>query len=201
MKIIGLCGGSGAGKTTASEAMRLCGAAVIDTDRVYREISGAGSECLSELAFHFGDGIILSDGTLDRKTLGAAVYADAQKRELLNTVTHRYIKNETEIRIARYRGDGAPAVIVDAPLLFESGFDLLCDTTVGIVAEKDIRIKRIMDRDGITEEHANARIRAQYSDEYLRERCEYILENNSELAELVIASAKAYISIMSGIKQ
>lgn len=198
MKVIGLCGGSGAGKTTVSEAMRLCGAGTIDTDRVYRELCVSGSECLRELSDVFGDGILLSDGNLDRKMLASIVYEDEAKREVLNSVTHRYIKEETVKRIGEFGKAGKPAVIVDAPLLFESGFDLLCDVTLGVVAEEEIRIQRITSRDGITPEHAMARIRAQYSDEYLRSRCEYILENNGELYELVKASAELYGKITLG---
>lgn len=200
MKIIGLCGGSGAGKTTVSKILERCGAKLIDTDQVYREVASAGSLCVKELADAFGDDIILPNGELDRKKLASVVYNDSCKREMLNRITHRYIKDETVQRISAYEKDGELAVIVDAPLLFESGFDLLCDVKVGVIADEKLRIKRITSRDGITEEHASARIKAQYSDEYIRLRCEYILENNGDFSDVEREAVEIYEKIMSGIK-
>lgn len=200
MKIIGLCGGSGAGKTTVSKILERCGAKLIDTDQVYREVASAGSLCVKELADAFGDDIILPNGELDRKKLASVVYNDSGKREMLNRITHRYIKDETVQRISAYEKDGELAVIVDAPLLFESGFDLLCDVKVGVIADEKLRIKRITSRDGITEEHASARIKAQYSDEYIRLRCEYILENNGDFSDVEREAVEIYEKIMSGIK-
>lgn len=196
MTVIGLCGGSGAGKTTATETMRRLGAEIIDTDRVYRELCIAGSECLRELADAFGGDIIGLDGELDRKRLAALIYNNTEARTRLNETTHKYIKAETVSRIEKYRRLGAVAVVVDAPLLFESGFDSLCDTTVGVVAKRETRIGRIVARDGISREHASARIDAQYSEEFLRGRCEYILENNGGLDSLAESVAELYAEIV-----
>lgn len=200
MKIIGLCGGSGAGKTTVSKILERCGAKLIDTDQVYREVASVGSLCVKELADAFGDDILLPNGELDRKKLASVVYNDSDKREMLNRITHRYIKDETVQRISAYEKNGELAVIVDAPLLFESGFDLLCDVKVGVIADEKLRIKRITSRDGITKEHASARIKAQYSDEYIRLRCEYILENNGDFSDVEREAVEIYEKIMSGIK-
>ncbi len=182
MKIIGLCGGSGSGKTTAARIMASLGAAVIDTDRVYREICVPGSRCISELCREFGD-IVLDDGSLDRKKLGGIVFADAGKRARLNAIAHRHIKEETLARIALYRAEGRGVVVVDAPLLFEAEFDRFCDITVGIVAPSDVRLSRIMERDGISCAEAAARISSQTSDVELRARCDSIIENSSDRAE------------------
>ncbi len=198
MTVIGLCGGSGAGKTTVLSVFELCGSAPSDTDRGYRDICVPNSPCICEIRAFFGDGVIAPSGELDRKALGSIIYNDAEKREALNNITHRYIRLETERRIEEFRGLGYESVTVDAPLLFESGFDKMCDVTVGVVSDEKIRIARIMSRDGITEEHALSRIRAQYSDEYLKERCEYIIENNGTRCGLVLSSAAAYEKIING---
>ncbi len=196
MIVIGLCGGSGAGKTTVTETMSRLGAEIIDTDRVYRELCVQGSECLCELADAFGGDIIGRDGGLDRKRLAALVYNNTEARTRLNEITHKYIKAETVSRIEKSRHNGALAVVVDAPLLFESGFDALCDTTVCVVAERETRIDRIVERDGISREHAASRIDAQYSEEFLRGRCEYILENNGTFDSLAESAAGLYAEIV-----
>lgn len=198
MKIIGLCGGSGAGKTAASEIMSTFGAAVIDTDRVYRDISGAGSECTSELADTFGDGIITKSGELDRAALAKLVYSDGEARAKLNRITHKYIKAETLRRLEVYRSLSFPAAIVDAPLLFESGFDAMCDATVGVIADTQLRVGRIIKRDGISESQARARIAAQLSDDELCRRCGYIIKNNGSADELYQTTARVYNKIITG---
>ncbi len=178
--IIGLCGGSGSGKTTAAAVMRGEGAAVIDTDRVYRELCVPGSPCLSELCGTFGQGIISEDGSLDRRALGGIVFKDAEARKTLNRITHAYIKEETLRLISAYEKKGYPAVVVDAPLLFESGFDALCDVTVGITADIGLRAERIISRDGISRADAEKRLAAQSKDDELRARCGTIIENDGD---------------------
>lgn len=196
MKIIGLCGGSGAGKSAASAAVYALGGEVIDADRVYRELCVPGSVCLAEIADAFGPDALTESGELNRPAVAAIIYGDAEKRALLNAITHSHIKAETEKRIAAYRENGARAVVVDAPLLFEAGFDKMCDVTVGVVADRDVRIARIVNRDGIDEVSAKRRIDSQISDEKLRERCDHILENNGSVAELYDKASKLLSTII-----
>lgn len=198
MKIIGLCGGSGSGKTTAASVMETLGAAVIDTDRVYREICTPGSPCLKELTAAFGCGILSSDGSLDRKSLGRCVFSDQDARHLLNSISHAYILDETKRLIAVYERGGFSVVVVDAPLLFEAGFDLFCDITVGVTAPTTERILRIVARDGTTREAAESRIRSQLSDEELRRKCDFIIENHGDLGEFISRVRSFYMSAVSG---
>ena len=198
VKIIGLCGGSGSGKTTAAVVMESLGAAIIDTDRVYREICVPGSDCLDKLRETFGAGIIRHDGTLDRGALGAIVFANTEARLKLNLITHKYIREETLLRIARFSAEGFDAVVVDAPLLFEAEFDKLCDVTVGIVSNEDIRLGRIMARDGISYEAARSRIASQISDDELRVRCDYIIENDGTPTELSSVVRSIYMNAVFG---
>lgn len=177
--IIGLTGGSGTGKSEASRFFAEHGFTVIDMDKVSREVCRAGEPCLDEIVKHFGKGILNPDGTLNRHGLGDMVFSNPDKLTILNAVTHKYIIAETNRRIA-HGGN----FVLDAAVLFEAGMDSICDVTVAVVADKDTRIKRIMKRDALTYEQAKNRIEAQHSDEWYRERCTYIVVNNSTQNEL-----------------
>ena len=174
--------------------MESFGAAVIDTDRVYREICTPGSPCINALAAEFGDGILLPDGSLDRKSLGARVFSDPDARHRLNTISHAYILAETQRRIACAEADGYDAVVVDAPLLFEAKFDRFCDITVGVVAPTEERISRIVSRDGITHDAAEKRIGAQTGDNELRCKCDFIIENHGDLDGFISRVRSFYIN-------
>ena len=202
MKIIGLCGGSGSGKTTASVVMESLGAAVIDTDRVWHELCSPDSDSVRELADEFGENIIADDGGLDRSVLGALVFANEDARAKLNAISHRRIKEETVRRLNEYSAAGYIAAVVDAPLLFESGFDKMCCVTVGIIADREMRIERIISRDGIDRERAESRIAAQITDEELIRRCSYIIENDGDidtLWERVVSLYKRIVSDDGGV--
>lgn len=196
MVIIGLCGGSGAGKTAASAAMVSLGAAVINTDKVYHEITYPGSPCVRDIADAMGESVVDEDGSLNRAALAALVFSDEAARARLNSVAHRHIRKATEELLERYRKEGYPAAVVDAPLLFESGFDKMCDVTICVVANRDTRIARIMKRDGITEAQALSRINAQYDDDELRRLCDYTIENDGTPEELISTAKKIYNEII-----
>ena len=182
MIIIGLCGSSGSGKGYVCKKLNeLYSFEHIDTDKVYRDIVVSGSPCLDELCSHFGSDILSIDGSLNRRVLSAKVFEGegADKRlQLLNSVTHKYIRAETERIIAENRSNGAWATLIDAPVLFESEFDKLCDCTVCVTAPTELKLKRIIKRDGITPEKAEARLRSQLSDEKLRALCDFEIVNN-----------------------
>lgn len=185
MKIIGLCGGSGSGKSAVSRMLREAGCLHLDADAIYHELIGGDSACLRELADEFGREIVAENGALDCKKLASIVFADGaeQKRRRLNAITHRYVLDEIRQRIAAAEGDYT-AAIVDAPLLFESGFNTECDLVVSVTAPREIRIARLMARDSITAEQAERRISAQLDDEFLRSNSDVIIENNNDLDAL-----------------
>ena len=187
MIVIGLCGGSGSGKGTCADVFALFGIPSIDTDRVYREMTESSSPCLDALALEFGEGIISPVGALDRQALRRVVFesADAEnKRKRLNEITHKFILGKTREMLASFEAEGRKAAIVDAPLLFESGFDKECEVIVSVVAEESLRILRIMKRDSITRDDAIRRIKSQLSDSALIERSDYSIVNNGDLSEL-----------------
>ena len=187
MKIIGLCGGSGSGKGTVCEIFSKNQIPAIDTDKVYRELTSADSECLQALKKAFGNEIIASDGSLDRRKLAMIVFSGtnaSSQLEKLNKISHKFILDETRKRLSGYEKNGYKAAIVDAPVLFESGFNEECDILVAVLAKMETRVSRIIFRDGISAENAMQRINSQMSDEELISRCDYIIYNDLDLNAL-----------------
>ena len=186
MKIIGLCGGSGSGKGTVSSLFNRFGVIAIDTDRVYHEITSHPSECLISLAREFGSEIV-KNGALDRAKLREIVfdplYSDIRLARL-NEITHKYVIAETERLIIEYDMAGRKGVIIDAPLLFESGLDKRCDVVISVVANSEVRIARIMLRDGISLESARRRIDSQIPDSVLIQKSDYVICNDGDLDHL-----------------
>lgn len=180
MLIIGLTGATGAGKGEFSAyAVEKYGALHIDTDRLARQVVEKGKPAWHEIVKTFGKGVLQKDGTLDRAALASIVFADKEKLETLNHITHSHILAEATHMIDEARANGTPITILDAPLLFESGAETMCDVTLGVIADEAVRKARIMARDGITEEMADARLRNAKSADYFTARCDHILENNS----------------------
>ena len=197
MKVIGLCGGSGSGKGAVSSLFGTYGIPAIDTDAVYHDITSHPSDCLDALSREFGPRVV-KDGGLDRAALREIVFfsPDSEgKLERLNAITHKYIIAETEKIISAYEKRSVPGVIIDAPLLFESGLDKRCDTVIAVVANREVRLARIMLRDGITLESARARIDAQLSDVRLAEMADLVIRNDGTLDELKSAVRAAYEQI------
>ncbi len=186
MKVIGLCGGSGSGKGEVAKIMMRHGVPSIDADRVYHQLISAKTQCLRDLVNEFGEEILDGDGILDRKKLRAIVFADGAdlKREALNRISHAHVITRIKELIAEYSQKGIPAVLIDAPLLFESGFDRECDFVIAVTADKDVRIARIVMRDGISTADAVKRINSQLTDEYLLSKARYNISNNGTVEEL-----------------
>lgn len=185
-KIVGITGGSGAGKSYISQELRKMGFAVIDADEVAHECVNK-SACKEELCAFFGTDI-LSGGSIDRKKLGKLVFSNPEKLSKLNEITHKYILSDIADKIAEEKGD---TVFVDGALLIESGME--CDMMVGVLADKKERISRIMRRDGITEEAAMERICAQKPDSFYKQKCDVILTNNGGTVDIS--------AILEGIKK
>ncbi len=183
LKVIGLCGRSGSGKGFVCELFSEYGIPSIDTDKVYRDILADRSKgCLDELCREFGPSVIAEDGSLDRKALSRIVFSGSDdKLSILNEITHKYILEETEKKIEKARADKKRAVIVDAPVLFESGFDRLCDITVCVTATDDISVERITRRDCISRDDALRRLSHQKTNDELRALCDLEIVNDASL--------------------
>ncbi len=183
MKIIGLCGQSGAGKTTALEVFEKSGFATIDCDEVSRFVTLPDSDCVRELADRFGNGILNPDKTLKRQALADIVFADSDSLADLNKITHRHILCEVYRRLDVFREKGYRVAVIDAPVLFESGLDRDCDTTLAICADLETRLRRIVERDGISRERAEARVSRQLSDAELSRLADRVIYNNCDFEE------------------
>ena len=171
MRIIGITGPTGAGKSTVCDELKKRGAEIIDADRISREVSRKNGEAFDEIVECFGKDILKADGEIDRKKLAGIVFNDKEKLGLLNSITHKHIFNHMRERISDSKRD---VVVLDVPLLFQSDFPFKCDLTVAVIASPEVRTKRIMERDGISCEQATARMKNQMSNsEYmvLADRC------------------------------
>lgn len=196
MLVIGLCGGSGSGKSTAAEIFARYNILPINSDLIYRQITSQKTDCLTELVNEFGEGILDENGVLDRKSLGAIVYSDAEKLKRLNSITHYHILNTIRAVIKEASARGYFAAMVDAPLLFESGFDKECDFKVAVVADEDVRVERIVKRDNISKSDAVRRISYQLSNSFLIKNCDYVIYNNSSTQKI----EENVLSIVNDIK-
>lgn len=174
-RIIGVTGGSGSGKSTLSRALESRGWLFLDCDAIYHDLLKTDPSLLAAIENRFPGTVI--QGTLDRKKLGSIVFADQQALLDLNAITHAAVKAEV---LRRLEGCGTGAVI-DAIGLFEGGLAELCDITVAVTAPEDVRVRRLMARDGISEDYARSRIAAQHSDDWFRSRCDYALVNDGNL--------------------
>jgi len=178
--VLGLTGGTGCGKSVAALYFKEHGAHIIDADAISRMIMQPGHAALVEVAANF-PGVLRQDGTLDRKKLGKIVFSDEKKLNKLNAVTHKYIIAEIEAELAAHHD---VFTVIDAPLLFETNLDRLCDACLCVLADSTTRKKRIMARDGLTEEDAAARIAAQPADDYYLSQCRFVLYNTETVDAL-----------------
>ena len=200
MLTIGLTGQSGAGKGEFSRIFRsFPDVYCLDTDITAREVVEKGKPCLSELCGYFGNEILNEDGSLDRKKLASIAFSDEEKHKKLNSITHFYITREVKKWLCDVERDGAKIAIIDAPLLFESGIDSVCDMTVGIIAPYTTRLKRIIKRDGIDKKSACLRLDAQPKDDFFEQKCTYIIANNGSLKNFGIKAQSVIGEILSKI--
>ena len=178
MKIIGLTGGIGSGKSTVTDYLIARGFPVLDADKIAREIVLPGSEMLIQLISVFGKSILMQDGSLDRKKLGNIVFSDPEKKKTLDSLMHTRILELIHYRILEYREETIHKLIfIDAPLLFETGLDKsVCETWV-IDVDEETRIKRIMERDGLKREDIAMRISNQMTRDEKNKRADVILDN------------------------
>lgn len=182
--LIGLTGQTGAGKSTVCSLLKSRGYSVIDADLIARQVVDRGEKCLLDLAIEFGIEILNADGTLHRRKLADIVFNDKEKRVRLNQITHPYILDEIKLQTDALLEKGERVVFLDAPTLFESGGDALCDKIVSIVAPVGLRASRIKSRDILTEDEASARIGAQHGNKFYAERSDFVIENSSDMSAL-----------------
>lgn len=175
--VLGLTGGTGSGKSAAAEYFSTLDAHIVDADKISREVTAPKMPALKEISEEFPGTV--KDGVLDRKALGAIVFGNKEKLEILNKITHKYIVKRSKELIDKSDG----LVVLDAPLLYEAGCDKFCDKVIFITADKKIRKKRIIERDGLSDDDAQRRILSRNLD-LPREKADYVIENNGDLHKL-----------------
>ena len=177
MIIIGLTGPTGAGKSSLTPVAEKLGFKVIDCDKTARQAVEKGTEGLVALVNTFGEDILFSDGSLNRKALAQKAFSIPQNTELLNKILLPFI---TELVLKECEGD---KVLLDAPTLFESGLNEKCTATVGVLADRETRIERIKNRDNLSEDEALTRINAGKTDEFYKQNADFVIYNNGETEE------------------
>lgn len=182
MTVIGITGPTGAGKTTLLREVEKLGGGVIDCDAVYHEMLEGNFALQNTLEAEFGP-LRDESGSIDRKKLGSIVFSDPERLKTLNAIAWGAVVERTKELIEDQRTQGRRHVAVDAIALLESPLKELCQRTVAVLAPPEVRVKRIMAREGISEEYAWARVKAQRPDEYFSRSCDYTFVNNCASVE------------------
>lgn len=194
MRVIGVTGGIASGKSTVTDILKKrFSYIVIDADQLARQAVEPGSPGLIKITTVFGSEFINENGELNRSLLGELIANDEQARKKLNAIVHPEIKKLYDQQIYYYETTGVPAVFFDCPLLFETNLQNTMDETILVVSDKETRISRIKERDGLSREQAIKRIEMQMSDEEKIGLADTIIENNGSLDDLLITT-NAYFS-------
>ena len=179
--IIGITGGTGSGKSAVCKAAAELGFCVIDADEIGHNILIKGEAAYNEITAFFGTGVLGADGEIDRKKLGSIVFADREKLNVLNKITHGRIDEKIDEII---RTDMSEVKVIDAALLFESGIDKKCDKIIAVIASEEIRIKRLAVRDGMSTEDIRRRLASQRSGEFFASAAGIVIRNEGGEREL-----------------
>jgi dephospho-CoA kinase len=198
MRVIGLTGGIASGKSTVSRMFQDLGAKVIDADKIAREVVEPGKPALADIVKTFGADMLLPDGALDRKRLGALVFSDPQKRAQLNAITHPRIAATVQERLEDLRKQGADIAIYEAALIVENKIHLGLDGLIVVAIDEENQIDRMQRRDELLREDALARIRAQAPLSDKIAVADWVIETNGILPETRKKVAKVWEEIRAG---
>ena len=200
--LVGLTGGIGTGKSTVDAVLRELGAVIIDTDVVAREVVEPGQPALAEIAAEFGPEVIGPDGRLNRKALGAIVFADPDRRRALEAMTHprmreRLLQRVDELTAEDFRG----LVVYDAAVLIESGTHRLMDRLVVVVADEATQLARLMARDGIDRDEALRKIRSQIPLAEKAKLADYVIDNSADPATTAAEVRRVYHALLADLER
>lgn len=184
MKIVGLTGGIGSGKSTVAKMLVKRGARLIDADVLAREVVEPDRPAWKEIVAEFGKGVLNPDRTIDRQALAEIVFGDEKKRERLNHITHPRVGEEMIRLSKKYDAEGADVTIIDAALLFESAATRWIRPVIVVAADEEVRVKRVCERDGTCAGDVEKRIRSQMPDEEKKKLADFVIDNSGGLESL-----------------
>ncbi|MBQ3078763.1 MAG: dephospho-CoA kinase [Clostridia bacterium] len=190
--IVGLTGGIASGKSEAARHLESIGARCLDADAISRSMTAPGGPLLPKLREVFGDEVFNEDGTLNRRKLGDIVFSDPLQRRILDSITHPAIQKAMMDDVEKAEAEGVPIVILNVPLLFETGMDALCDETWLISLDYERQLERLVKRDGLTEEQAEARINSQMSLEEKEAHATVIIDNRRTVEKMCAELTSLY---------
>lgn len=195
LKIIGVTGGIGSGKSTVSRTLRDLGAAVVDADVLAKSVTANGGKAFDELVSYFGKDILDSNGDLDRQKLADIAFCDKEKLDALNSITHKYIAQKIYDTVELLKNTGKWDVIVlDVPIPIEKGFLDLADEIWVVTADRETRIRRVMERSGCSYDEVVKRIDAQMKDDEYLKLADEVLYNNDSIEQLEQMVVKLFLS-------
>lgn len=182
--VVGLTGGIATGKSTVAQMFLEKEIPLIDTDSISRELLKIGNEGYQEVVNYFkNDDILLTNNEINRKLLGRIIFSNTAKREFLNSIMHPKVLNIVLSEVDRYKELGTKIVVVDIPLLFESGFEKYMDKIVVVFTERELQVERLIDRDNISEEYAEMKINAQLSLDEKMKRADFVIDNSKSILQ------------------
>ena len=184
MKVIGLTGGIGSGKSTVSQLLAGLGAPIIDADKIGHEVFKPNTEAWREVVAAFGKQIITANSTIDRKKLGTIVFGNPEARARLNQIMHPRIYDVVKAQLEEYQRQGAAVVVLEAPLLLEAGWTSLVDEVWVTTASEDTLLKRLRERTGLSELESRTRIRSQLPTEKRIRQADVVIDTDCNLDEL-----------------
>ncbi|AGT05328.1 dephospho-CoA kinase [Corynebacterium glutamicum MB001] len=196
---IGLTGGIGSGKSTVADLLSSEGFLIVDADQVARDIVEPGQPALAELAEAFGQDILKPDGTLDRAGLAAKAFVSEEQTALLNAITHPRIAEESARRFNEAEDQGAKVAVYDMPLLVEKGLDRKMDLVVVVDVDVEERVRRLVEKRGLTEDDVRRRIASQVPDDVRLKAADIVVDNNGTLEDLHAEASKLIAEILSRV--
>lgn len=197
--VVGLTGGIGCGKSEAAKYLCSLGAKHIDADAISRSLTADDGAALPELRRIFGDGIFNDDGSLNRRALGDLVFSDVGSKRALEGVIHPLVQRQVMDEIAAASAAGIPVTILDVPLLFETGMDVLCDETWTMSVPPEVQVRRVQARDGMTEEQARARIAGQLPMEERNARSNKVINSDRPVEKTQAELNALYMQLLRRI--
>ena len=183
MRVFGLTGNIGSGKSTVAAMLREAGVPVLDADRISREVTAPGGRAYDAVVQAFGGGIVRDDGSIDRKRLGEIVFSDPASRERLERITHPAILEAMKEAIAGIEREGHRAAVVEATLIHESGRKGLSEAVISVTCDRETAISRLAARDGMSRGDAEARLRAQMDADRKAGASDYVIDNSGSMEE------------------